>query len=84
MSIYLEAPDDVCFHRRKVRDITERGRSLDFILWQYKNNVLPAVWQYVLPSKRFADLVLDSEADLATMERSLYDAIESRRALAGK
>ena len=83
MSIYLEAPDDVCFHRRKVRDITERGRSLDFILWQYKNNVLPAVWQYVLPSKRFADLVLDSEADLATMERSLYDAIESRRALAG-
>ena len=84
MSIYLEAPDDVCFHRRKVRDITERGRSLDFILWQYKNNVLPAVWQYVLPSKPFADLVLDSKADLATMERSLYDAIESRRALAGK
>ena len=83
MSIYLEAPDDVCFHRRKVRDITERGRSLDFILWQYKNNVLPAVWQYVLPSKPFADLVLDSKADLATMERSLYDAIESRRALAG-
>jgi len=84
MSIYLEAPDDVCFHRRKVRDITERGRSLDFILWQYKNNVLPAVWQYVLPSKLYADLVLDSKADLATMERSLYDAIESRRALAGK
>jgi uridine kinase len=34
LSIYLEAPGEVCFHRRKVRDITERGRSLDFIQWQ--------------------------------------------------
>jgi uridine kinase len=80
--IYLEAPDEVCFHRRKVRDITERGRSLDFILWQYKNNVLPAARQYVLPSKCFANAVLDSEADLATVEKSLCDAIVEKRALA--
>ena len=32
LSIYLEAPDGVCFHRRKVRDITERQRSLDLSL----------------------------------------------------
>src|SRR6202142_317580 len=48
LSIYLEAPDEVCFHRRKVRDITERQRSLEFILWQYKNNVLPAARPYGL------------------------------------
>jgi uridine kinase len=84
LSIYLEAPDEVCFHRRKVRDITERGRSLDFILWQYENNVLPATRQYVLPSKRFADFVLDGTSDLATVEKSLYDAIISRRTVAEK
>ena len=84
LSIYLEAPDEVCFHRRKVRDITERGRSLDFIEWQYKNAVLPAALEYVLPSKKFANLVLDSNADLTTVEKSLYDTIESRRALARK
>ena len=84
LSIYLEAPDEVCFHRRKVRDITERGRSLDFILWQYENNVLPAVQQYVLPSKSFADLVLDGASNLATVEKGLYDAIVSKRTLAGK
>jgi uridine kinase len=83
LSIYLEAPDDVCFHRRKVRDITERGRSLEFIQSQYKNNVLPAARQYVLPSKRFADLVLDSGADVSTVEKRLYDAIVEKRALAG-
>jgi uridine kinase len=73
----------VCFHRRKVRDITDRGRSLDFILRQYKNTVLPAAKQYLLPSKRYADLVLDSSADIATVEKSLYDAIMEKRALAG-
>ena len=82
LSIYLEAPDGVCFHRRKVRDITERQRSLDFILWQYKNNVLPAARQYVLPSKRYADLVVESTADLPTVEKSVYDAIADGRALA--
>jgi uridine kinase len=75
LSIYLDAPDEVCFHRRKVRDITERQRSLDLILWQYKNTVLPAARQYLLPSKRYADLVLESKGDIASVEKSLYDAI---------
>jgi len=75
LSIYLDAPDGVCFHRRKVRDITERQRSLEFIQSQYQDKVLPAARQYVLPSKRFANLVLDGAADLATVEESLYHAI---------
>jgi uridine kinase len=83
LSIYLEAPDDVCFHRRKVRDITERQRSLEFILWQYQNAVLPAARQYLLPSKAYADLVLESKADLPTVEKSVYDAIVDRFALSG-
>ena len=83
LSIYLEASDEICFHRRKVRDITERQRSIDFILWQYENMVLPAVRQYVLPSKRFANLVLDGEAALPTVEKGLCDVIVEKRALVG-
>jgi uridine kinase len=83
LSIYLEAPDSVCFHRRKVRDITERQRSLEFIQAQYEDKVLPAARQYVLPSKRFANLVLDGEADLSKVEQNLYDAITKKRALVG-
>jgi uridine kinase len=82
LSIYLEASDEVCFHRRKVRDITERQRSLDFILWQYKNLVLPAQRQYVVPSKRYADLILQSHADLPAVEKSVYDAIVDSHVLA--
>ena len=79
LSIYLEAPDEVYFHRRKVRDITERQRSLEFILWQYKNDVLPAMRQYVLPSKHYADLVVESNAELPVVEKTVYDAIVDRR-----
>jgi uridine kinase len=82
LSIYLEASNEVCFHRRKVRDITERQRSLDFILWQYKNMVLPAARQYVLPSKRYADLILKSDADLPAVEKNVYDAIVDSHVLA--
>ncbi len=78
LAIYLDAPSETCFHRRKVRDITERQRSIDFILWQYENTVMPAARRYLLPSKSFADLVLESNADLPTVEQHLYNAIVER------
>jgi hypothetical protein len=36
--------------------------------------------QYAIPSKKHADLVLDGTADLATVEKSVYDAVVERRA----
>ena len=80
LSIYLDAPDEICFHRRKVRDITERQRSLDFIQWQYEHTVLPATRRYVVPSRAHADIVVESKAALPTVEKTLYDAIVDRRA----
>jgi uridine kinase len=83
LSIYLQASDEVCFHRRKVRDITERQRSIDFILWQWQNNVLPAKRQYVVPSSAFADSVLDADADLATVEKNLFNVVAGHWTQAG-
>jgi uridine kinase len=80
LSIYLEAPDDVCFHRRKVRDITERQRPLEFIQWQYENTVLPAARKYLLPSRRYADVVIDSKPSLDAVQKSIEDAIAQKRA----
>jgi uridine kinase len=70
LSIYLDAPNDVFFHRRKVRDITERQRAVELVR------------QYLLPSKRYADLVLDAKANLDAVEKCFYDAITGKRALA--
>jgi len=81
LRIYLGAPDGVCFHRRKVRDITERQRPLELIRWQYENFVRPAALRYSLPSKVYAQQALDGSADLATVEKNLYDTILQRRAV---
>ncbi len=81
LSIYLEAPDEVCFRRRKVRDITERQRPIELIQWQYENTVLPAARRYVVPSRSFADVVLDSTPDVATVAENVYQAIVEKRVL---
>ena len=55
---------------------------MDFILWQYKKMVLPAAQQYVVPSRGYADLVVESTPELAAVEKSVYDAIVESRVLA--
>jgi uridine kinase len=82
LSIYLDAPDETCFRRRQVRDITERQRSAELVRWQYENTVVPATRLYVQPSKRFADVVIDTSTELATVEKRVEAAIEQRRARA--
>jgi uridine kinase len=79
LSIYLHAPEEVLFHRRKVRDITERQRALEFIRWQWESFVLPSNQRYVLPSRRYADVAIDATADLATVEKAVADAVLQRR-----
>jgi uridine kinase len=44
--------------RRLVRDVKERGRSLDSITEQYLGTVKPMHEQFVEPSKRYADLIV--------------------------
>ncbi len=82
LAIYLETPEETCFHRRRVRDITERQRTLEFIRWQWETSVLPATREYVVPSKAYADLVMDSSAELAVVEKSICDAIVQKRSAA--
>jgi uridine kinase len=82
LAIYLDAPNNVCLRRRQVRDITERQRPLELIRWQYENTVLPAARRYLLPSKVYANVVLDSGPDLAKVESALLQAIEGKQALA--
>ena len=44
--------------RRLVRDVQERGRSLDSVHSQYLETVKPMHEAYVEPSKKYADLIV--------------------------
>lgn len=63
--IYIETPDEVCFERRKQRDVVERGRSIESVHRQYAETVRPMAEQYVSPTSTHADLVLRGDLPLA-------------------
>ncbi|MBP7343717.1 MAG: uridine kinase, partial [Clostridia bacterium] len=56
--IYVDTDPDVRILRRILRDVKERGRSLDSVVTQYLSTVKPMHEQFVEPSKRNADIIV--------------------------
>ncbi len=58
IKIFVDADDDIRLSRRLVRDIEERGRTIEDVLDQYMGTVRPMHLAFVEPSKRYADVVI--------------------------
>lgn len=58
IKIFVDTDADVRFIRRLIRDVNERGRSVDSIVSQYLNTVRPMHEQFIEPSKRYADVII--------------------------
>ena len=58
IKVYMDTPLDVCLIRRIERDTQERDRSLESITNQYITTVRPMYYQFIEPSKTWADLVI--------------------------
>lgn len=56
--IFVDTDPDVRILRRILRDVKERGRSLDSVVTQYLATVKPMHEQFVEPSKRNADIIV--------------------------
>ncbi|SMP48941.1 uridine kinase [Anoxynatronum buryatiense] len=58
IKIFVDTDADVRIIRRIMRDIKERGRSLDSVINQYMTTVRPAHLQFVEPNKKYADIII--------------------------
>ncbi|MBO4506150.1 MAG: uridine kinase [Lachnospiraceae bacterium] len=58
IKIFVDTDSDERLARRILRDVKERGRSLDSVLTQYTTTVKPMHDQFVEPSKRYADVII--------------------------
>ena len=58
VKVFVDTDADVRLCRRIVRDVRERGRTLESVVEQYQNTVKPMHEQYVEPSKKFADIIV--------------------------
>lgn len=60
LKIFVDADADVRLMRRLLRDVQERGRTLESTVAQYRDSIRPMHRRYVDPTKAFADLVVDT------------------------
>ncbi|KUE79100.1 uridine kinase [Aeromonas schubertii] len=57
-TIFMDTPLDICLIRRLVRDVQERGRTMESVLKQYQKTVRPMFLQFIDPSKQYADVIV--------------------------
>jgi uridine kinase len=63
LRVYVDTPADICLARRILRDVQERGRTVQSCIDQYLRFVRPAQEALVLPSRVHADLIATCPQD---------------------
>ena len=58
LKLFIDTPDDIRFIRRLKRDIEERGRTLDSVITQYLKVVRPGHYDFIEPTKQYADIII--------------------------
>lgn len=58
IKIFVDTDADERLVRRILRDVEERGRSLESVITQYINTVKPMHEQFVEPTKKYADIII--------------------------
>ncbi|KAJ4973682.1 hypothetical protein NE237_006856 [Protea cynaroides] len=63
MKIFVDTDSDVRLARRIQRDTVERGRDIQSVLDQYAKFVKPGFDDFILPSKKHADIIIPRGGD---------------------
>lgn len=63
IKIYVDTDSDVRIIRRILRDIAERGRTVESVIEQYLTMVRPMHMQFTEPTKRYADIIIPEGGD---------------------
>lgn len=63
MKLFVDTDSDVRLSRRVMRDVKERGRSLEVVLSQYDQFVKPAFEEFCQPTKKYADMIIPRGAE---------------------
>ncbi|MBN6186378.1 uridine kinase [Aneurinibacillus sp. BA2021] len=58
IKVFVDTDADVRIIRRMLRDIAERGRTMESVVEQYLTVVRPMHMQFIEPTKRYADIIV--------------------------
>ena len=58
IKVFVDTAADIRFIRRLIRDVKERGRTLESVVDQYVNTVRVMHEAFIEPTKRYADVII--------------------------
>ncbi|MFT9848453.1 uridine kinase [Aneurinibacillus sp. REN35] len=58
IKVFVDTDADVRIIRRMLRDIADRGRTIESVVEQYLTVVRPMHMQFIEPTKRYADIIV--------------------------
>ena len=58
IKVYVDTDADIRLARRILRDVCERGRTMQSVITQYTTTVKPMHEEFVEPSKKYADVII--------------------------
>lgn len=62
-SFYIEANEKTRVKRMVLRDVKERGRTVEGVIEQYKRDMKPMHDKFVEPLKEYADIIIDGNIE---------------------
>lgn len=63
LKIYVDTDPDIRLARRMQRDILERGRNVESVLYQYLETVKPSHQAFIEPTKKNADVIIPGDRE---------------------
>lgn len=75
LKVYLDSLPKICLKRRIERDTTFRARTEEEVIRQFTTQVEPMYWEFVEPSKQFADIVIEEGAEMHTAVERVAERI---------
>ena len=77
IKVYVDTDADVRLARRIMRDVCNRGRSMESVIEQYLSTVKPMHEEFVEPSKRYADVIIPEGGFNSVAVEMLIQSIRS-------
>jgi len=84
IKVFVDADNDDRLMRVIMRDIVERGRSVNKVLERYEKTVKPMHLQFIEPTKRYADIIIPQGGDNKVGIDILASIVEKKIHLGGK
>jgi uridine kinase len=81
LRIYVDAPLDLCLHRRLLRDESSRGLGVAHTLRHYPRTIRPMYERFIAPSRKYADVIVHNQAAAGSLPAAIAGVRERVRAM---